>query len=63
VVVEVDPPPPEPLEDFPVDPLLPGPVPVVELLLHACAETPRPKATAAPTIQANFTDFIRYAFQ
>jgi hypothetical protein len=56
-----------PLPELPVDPvepvLLPPGVPVLELLLQASADTPRPNAATAPSTQAIFTDFIRYAFQ
>jgi hypothetical protein len=62
--------PPSPVGFVDVEPLdlldpelLPGPVPVVELLLHASADIPRPKAAIEPNTRAIFTDFIRYAFQ
>ena len=45
-----------------VEPLLllfvPPSVPVLELLLHASAPMPSPRATMPPKTQAIFTDFI-----
>jgi hypothetical protein len=55
------------LPELPFDPvepvLVPLVVPVPELLLQASADAPRPIAATAPSTQAIFTDFIRYAFQ